>query len=140
MIYLTCFSNYNLQNMFWKMYKLVQGSKRRKYLNTYQGEINLTKHTRKIPVCEHIDNAFVSVLNFYIFYRGLCMILFNFASHKSILLIKYVSAMLDWFFVEEVTFVHVECSFEQAKKILSVMSFEYWLLIDKSLMKKLCLL
>lgn len=67
MIYLTCFSNYNLQNMFWKMYKLVQGSKRRKYLNTYQGEINLTKHTRKILICEHIDNAFVSVLNFKYF-------------------------------------------------------------------------
>lgn len=52
--------------MFWKMYKLVQGSKR-KYLNTYLGEINLTKHTRKILVCEHIDNAFVSVLNFKYF-------------------------------------------------------------------------
>lgn len=127
MIYLTCFSNYNLQNMFWKMYKSVQGSKRRKYLNTYQGEINLTKHTWKIPVCEHIDNAFVSVLNFYIFYRGLCMILFNFASHKSILLIKYVSAMLDWLFCGRGDFCQCRVQLWTSKK--NSVSNEFWIQI-----------
>lgn len=58
----------------------------------------MIKYIWKILVCEYIDNVFVLVLNFYIFYRGLCMILFNFVFYKLILLIKYVLVMLDWLF------------------------------------------